>query len=467
MPFAPFVIGVYHGYQKAPLCEFLQPFVNEYLNLKNNGFFINEQPRQINIRAVICDAPARAYVTCTKSHNGHFACGKCTIMGETINRRMTFLDTNAPLRTDIDFINRSQPEHHLQGVLSPFEVISVPMVSHFPVDYMHNSYLGINKQLLKLWLDRSKISRVMQGHLNVLSDALKTVSKCIPIEFARKYFDLDDFHRWKATQHRTFLLYLGPLVLRNVLPNEKYLHFNALNCAMRILCSIDDYEKNNEYAHDLLVYFVQNMSILYGPQNVTYNMHTVIHLPADAKRLGPLDSFSAFPFENYLFTLKKLLRKFDKPLQQICNRLNEQSLFPAENQRFYNQQYPQLQKKINDNLPLGCCNAHGQIKFSSFVLTTKKYNNCCYIEENNITSIVCISNIDYYREIPTIIGQKFTNISTLPNYPCDSGNLGIYVVTGLSALQMWPVSLIKNKAFQMNFENDSTYLVFPLLHHKF
>lgn len=314
LPFAPFVIGIYHGYQKACLSEFLQPFVDEYLNLKNNGFSINEQPRQINIRAVICDAPARAYVTCTKSHNGHFACGKCTVKGENINRRMTFLDISAPLRTDIDFINRSQPEHHLQGVSSPFELISVPMVSHFPIDYMHNSCLGINKQLLKLWIDRSKTSRVAQVHLNILSDRLKIVSKCIPTEFARKSFDLDDYQRWKATQHRTFLLYLGPLVLRNILPDEKYVHFNALNCAMRILCNVDDYDRNNEYAHNLLVYFVQNISILYGPQNVTYNMHNLIHLATDAKRLGPLDFFSVFPFENYLFTLKKLLRKFDKPL---------------------------------------------------------------------------------------------------------------------------------------------------------
>jgi len=467
LPFTPFVIGVYHGYQKACLSEFLQPFVDEYLNLKNNGFSINEQLRQINIRAVICDAPARAYVTCTKSHNGHFACGKCTVRGERVNRRMTFLDINAPLRIDIDFINKLQPEHHLQDISSPFELISVPMISHFPVDYMHNSCLGVNKQLLKLWIDRSKTSRVAQVYLNSLSDTLKTVSKCIPIEFARRSFELDDFQRWKATQHRTFLLYLGPLVLRNVLPDEKYIHFNALNCAMRILCSVDDYNRNNKYAHDLLIYFVQNMSILYGPENVTYNMHNLIHLAADAKRLGPLDSFSAFPFENYLFILKKLLRKFDKPLQQICNRLDEQSLFPTENQQFYDQQYPQLQKKINRNLPLSCCNAHKQIKFSSFILTTKKYNNCCYIKENNVTSIVYISNIGYYRDIPTIIGRKFMNISTLSNYPCDSGNLGIYVVTGLSALQMWPVSSIKNKAFQMDFENDSTYLVFPLLHNEF
>jgi len=150
LPFTPFVIGVYHDYQKTCLSEFLQSFVDEYLNLKNNGFSINEQPRQINICAIICDAPTRAYVTCIKSHNRHFACGKCIVRGERINRQMTFLDINVPLRTDIDFINKSQPEHHLQGILSPFELISVPMVSHFSIDYMHNSCLSINKQLLKL-----------------------------------------------------------------------------------------------------------------------------------------------------------------------------------------------------------------------------------------------------------------------------------------------------------------------------
>jgi len=37
--------------------------------------------------------------------------------------------------------------------------------------------------------------------------------------------------------------------------------------------------------------------------------------------------------------------------------------------------------------------------------------------------ITCIMHIS------TIIDQKFTNISTLPNYAYDSRNLGIYIVT--------------------------------------
>ena len=37
-------------------------------------------------------------------------------------------------------------------------------------------------------------------------------------------------------------------------------------------------------------------------------------------RHGPLDSFSAFPFENYLNKLKKTVRKNKDPLQQVVRR---------------------------------------------------------------------------------------------------------------------------------------------------
>jgi len=54
-----------------------------------------------------------------------------------------------------------------------------------------------------------------------------------------------------------------------------------------------------------------------------YTVHNLIHLSDDAKQLGPLDSFSAFPFENHLYSLKKLLRKYEKPLSQVHRRIME------------------------------------------------------------------------------------------------------------------------------------------------
>lgn len=70
----PFMIGSYHGYKK-PNCPniFLQDFIREYEALHVKGFQFNENLQfKVTIRVVICDTPARCFVTCTKGCNGYF-----------------------------------------------------------------------------------------------------------------------------------------------------------------------------------------------------------------------------------------------------------------------------------------------------------------------------------------------------------------------------------------------------------
>jgi len=45
-----------------------------------------------------------------------------------------------------------------------------------------------------------------------------------------------------------------------------------------------------------------------------HNVHSLIHF-------GPLDNVSAFPFESYLYQLKKMVRKLHEILPHILNRL--------------------------------------------------------------------------------------------------------------------------------------------------
>lgn len=76
--FTPFVISAYHGYSKpSSLNKFLTPFCQKYNILRNTGLIFGEKRYTVQIRSVICDSPARAFVTCIKSHNGYFGCGKC------------------------------------------------------------------------------------------------------------------------------------------------------------------------------------------------------------------------------------------------------------------------------------------------------------------------------------------------------------------------------------------------------
>lgn len=90
-----------------------------------------------------------------------------------------------------------------------------------------------------------------------------------------------------------------------ILSKTQYIHFMSFHCAVRILCSPELHMSHNNYASDLLQYFVKNFGNLYGQEHVSYNVHNLLHLPQDCKLHGVLDSFSAFQFENYLYQNKK------------------------------------------------------------------------------------------------------------------------------------------------------------------
>lgn len=61
-------------------------------------------------------------------------------------------------------------------------------------------------------------------------------------------------------------------------------------------------------------------------EQVSYNVHSLIHLADDVDKFGALDSFSAFKFENYLQKVKKMVKSSALPLPQIIRRVYEQRL---------------------------------------------------------------------------------------------------------------------------------------------
>lgn len=259
----PFLIGSYHGYKK-PInaCEFLQEFCDEYLFLYNEGFLFKDKKYNVIIRAVICDAPAKSFITGTKGHNAYFGCGKCFCEGDYYNHRMIFLKQNAMLRTNLNFRNRDNEEHHISN--SPFENLPIDMINNFPLDYMHLICLGVMKKMLILWIRGKLTSRLSAANVLALSHDITAISKFVPKEFPRRPRGLHELDHWKATEFRFFLLYLGPIVMQKYLNADYYKHFCALHVAIRILCHEEDCLRNNVYANDLLKYFVQTFKVLYG-----------------------------------------------------------------------------------------------------------------------------------------------------------------------------------------------------------
>ena len=116
---------------------------------------------------------------------------------------------------------------------------------------------------------------------------------------------------WKAHDFRQFLLYTGPVVLKNILSEELYHYFLKLHVSISILvnpsfCKEENYIK---YADNLLKSFVKISEEKYGLSFMSHNVHNLLHLCNDVRKFGPLDKFSSFPFENKIGKIKTLFRK--------------------------------------------------------------------------------------------------------------------------------------------------------------
>ncbi|EEC02756.1 hypothetical protein IscW_ISCW024181, partial [Ixodes scapularis] len=117
-------------------------------------------------------------------------------------------------------------------------------------------------------------------------------------KFNRKPRSLKARDHWKAVEFRSFFLYFGPVLLRTNLDKRFYSHFLKLSCAMTILANPKFSPTHCDVAESLLTEFVREAGSLYGDGVYDYNVHSLIHLAQDVWRFGPVDLFSAFPFEH-------------------------------------------------------------------------------------------------------------------------------------------------------------------------
>ena len=395
-PVKVFPVALTLGKSKPSDLDFLLDTIQDVQNLLRDGFYVQENHYNVTLKCIVCDAPARALVKAIKQYSGYYGCERCDQKGIWI-RKMSFQETdNLTLRTDASFRNQTQAEHHLGQ--SPVCNLPIDMIVSFPLDYMHMCCLGVMKRMILVWVRGGKQFRLSAGQQDEISKRLQNLQRSIPDCFARKPRGLDEVDRWKATEFRQFLLYTGKLVLKGILKKELFEHFMTFSAAVCILLAPHLVSKGNnlQYARDLLKYFVEEGFNIYGPGFMVYNVHGLLHIADDAENLGPLDSCSAFPFENFLHQLKKLVRNGNKPLMQVVKRLHEmENSMPChiDKTRSLSFNRPNNGYILNDQL---CCEA---------------------IEETNE------HNVNGQR---TILCRVYNRLQPLARHPVHTGIIGAY-----------------------------------------
>lgn len=227
------------------------------------------------------------------------------------------------LKKDEDFSRDISYDLESEPILK--NVPGLGFISTVPLDYIHLILLGVVKRLISLWIIGPINKRLKSAEVHQISEKILKLRHSCPLEFSRKPRKFSDYLHWKATKFRTFLLYAGPIVLKNIVSPEIYSHFILLHCAVTILVNKNHLkiQSNIDYAEELLNEFVKDFSDVYGKEYVTQNVHNLLYICTDVRKFGSLDSFSAFPFENFLFSIKKLITKGEKLLQQIAMRYAE------------------------------------------------------------------------------------------------------------------------------------------------
>lgn len=463
-----FLIGLYHSLKGRPHNPkmFLSEFIDEAKTIIEEGISFKGKNFTCLIKAFIADTPAKADILKIKHHAGYSSCTKCVATGEYLENRICFPDMDT-LRTDEDFILNNDLEYH-QGVSPLIDIPQFGAVSNVPIDYMHLVCLGVVKKLVYLWFHGTPTVRIRSHSEKIISNRLKDVRQEIPSEFQRKPRQLNEFKFWKAVEFRTFLLYTGPVVLKNMVTDLVYDNFMTLHVAISLLCTRNLDQHNITYADKLLNHFICAFKVIYGVHNVTHNVHGLLHLAKDCEFFGALDNFSAFQYENYMQQILKLLRKNDKPLQQVIKRIEE-----LQNHIVYNKQNSAINKSIkyfmpheDGPLPLGCTSPqYKKFKINNlFTIVVKNRRNWCCLLKNG--EIVIVHNIVKCKNIICIVGYQFIVKCNFYTKPCESsfvGN-GIFEVSELSEeLEMWDVANVCAKMALFHI-NEGKFSAISLLH---
>ncbi|KAG4074680.1 hypothetical protein HA402_004551 [Bradysia odoriphaga] len=465
----PFLVGNYVG-KGAPkdFNLYVYDFVKEFKKLMMNGLLVGDKTIIIRFGRFIGDSPGRCDTFGLKGTTGYYGCPRCMTEGTRHNNRTCFPQRDAPLRTNQNFRDRVQPEHHRFTSLLESE-LGVECITQVPLDSMHLLYAGVTNRLL-YWMVTDEVNfkfKLSASQINDINNKLEIAVLSQPKEFSRPVTDIRQHKQFKCTQRRLFLLYLSIVVLKGVFTKFQYEHFLLLFVGVRILSDDKHFKLNNSVAKNMLSEYVKILGSHFGAFRLIYSFHMLIHLPDEVLMQDePLDRFAMWEFETANAKLKNFTRRQGAYLQQSYNRTIEQyQKAPEIVSEVLNYPTLKLEMKRSRNKKADQSKKYYiRIEFEKFMLDTTYGNRWFLTKSGDIYKFEQAIQIKSALNTQIKIqGRTILNKHNFFEKPIFSSFLNIFECSDKKLSQPIELDVIEVEAKVFMIQNEDKMVFIPLL----
>lgn len=222
-----------------------------------------------------------------------------------------------------------------------------------------------------------------------------------------------------------------------------------MHASIRVFVHKHSTPQQVQFATMAIPIYVEQAPKIFGCNFNSYNIHGHLHLIQDYKNFGPLDSISAFEFENYMTTLRRYCRKPTMYLQQIYNRRDE-DLHKIPVYRSIRAPVEVSQRHGSGplvNVELSNCVQYKKVQYHGQTFRLDNRDNTCITLQG---SICIIRNILVVNGINYLAVQKFDIVESFYDVGLPSLEFGVYQCSNLRIdIEMILLTDVKMKCFRM------------------
>ena len=277
---------------------FMSRFNSQLDNILTKGIFIEALDLHITVKChvFIADAPERPSVLNMNKFNGKYGCIHCVQEGENLNKgkqgnnfKYTYKPDEMFLRTNQKYENQVKQSiiqnsvfEGIKGQTYLSNWLLLPKCSI--IDYMQASLLGTTKHMFNIFLSAKCRTKdyYLGSKLNDIDKLLVQIK--YPSEFSRQQRSISHLQYFKASEYRNLIFYAALPILKYFLPSLYYNHFVDYVIFLRLLCDKNIDRNGILLAYELIDEYIKNFEILYGKENMTFNIHSHIHLPSQVQK---------------------------------------------------------------------------------------------------------------------------------------------------------------------------------------